>query len=88
MSPVHILGQTIAGRKRRGKDIDDLVNKICIVETLDEQILVRYVKQGDTPKTYHLIALNEETTAPRPYLTNVELLSAAPVSWVRNTDTV
>ena len=70
------------------ENIDDLLSKICIVETLDAQILVRYVKQGDSPKTYHLIALNEETTAPQPYLTNVELISATPVSWVRNANTV
>lgn len=84
MEPYHAEGQILAGSKRMGKELIETVNKICIIELDQETTLLRYVKKGTQANTFNLISLNKDTESKHSFLNNVYILSAAPITWIRN----
>ncbi|MEE3003071.1 MAG: hypothetical protein VX335_01840 [Pseudomonadota bacterium] len=85
MEPYFCSGQILAGRKRTGKKIDNLINKTCIVETSGKKLL-RYIKKGTISNCYNLICLNRDSKVDEPFIYNAVLQSAAPITWVRSPD--
>ena len=85
MEPFFCNGQILAGRKRTGKKIENLINRTCIVET-NEEILLRYIKKGSNSNTFNLICLNRDSQIEQPFIYNATLISAAPITWMRTPD--
>lgn len=85
MEPYFCAGQVLAGRKRTGKNIDSLINKTCIIETADATML-RYIKKGTNQNSYNLLCLNRDCQIDQPFIYNANLISAAPITWIRTPD--
>ena len=83
MCPHYEMGDWVAGVKRLNKDIVSVCGKVCIVGTLNGDIYLRYLRQGNIPEHYHLLCTNLNTTVKEPVLNNVELEFAAPIIWHR-----
>ena len=86
MSPFYEENDVVAGIKKTGKQIDDLVGSNCIVQLATGQLLCRRLRKGKTQHSYHLACLNVETSVEAPNITDVELLSAARVIWHRKNE--
>ena len=86
MSPQYNPGDYVAGRRRRGSDIEAILNRICIVETTSNEVLLRYVKHGSVPSRYTLICTNLNSSIEESTVYDQRLLSAASVSWHRRRD--
>lgn len=83
MEPLYKAGEYIAGKASHHQEIEQLIGSDCIVKTLDGDILLRSLKRGSLQGRYTLVCTNPHTTVAKPTLYDVELLSAAPVLWVR-----
>lgn len=86
MSPHYIAGDYVAGSRRRKDEIYTLLGMDCIVETKNNEILLRRLKQGSRPGLYTLISSNLDSELQFPVLYDQELISAAPVTWHRRRD--
>lgn len=83
MAPRFIEGEFIAGRRRFGDNIDSVLQLDCIVHLADNEIILRNIRPGSQPGLYTLACTNPNTKIKKPFLYDVELLSAAPVIWAR-----
>jgi len=86
MEPIYCYNDSIGGKRIYDKDLHSAINKDCIIETEDNQILCRRIAQGDSKNSFNLYCINSSTKANPPNMYNVKLLSAAPVSriWKRS----
>lgn len=76
MEPHFYSKDWVAGIKRQGKDIQKLIGLNCIIETADEQVLVRHLEAG-SKKDHYTISCTNQT------LKDIPLKSAAQVIWMR-----
>lgn len=83
MLPRFIKGEFVAGRRRFGKNIETALQQDCIVHLANNEILLRNLKVGSKNNLYTLACTNPYTTVEKPFLYDVEVLSAAPVIWTR-----
>ncbi|MDR3504439.1 MAG: hypothetical protein P4L79_17875 [Legionella sp.] len=79
LSPQYTCGDYVAGIKIFGEDIATAINQVCIVELINGDTLVRYLRPGRDKKHYQLIATNINNTLENPQPLVAELLYAAPV---------
>lgn len=79
MGPYYNLGDYVAGKKLYKQDINTLLDKDCIVQTLEGDILLRRLKKSEKPGCYTLACTNPQTTILKPTLYDVEIVSAAPI---------
>jgi transcriptional regulator with XRE-family HTH domain len=86
MSPYYCSGDYVAGRRRKGEEINKLINQDCIVETINNEVLLRRIKNGSRLGAFTLICMNPDTSVSQPTLYDLELISAAPVIWHRRRD--
>ncbi len=86
MAPHFKLGDCVAGKVRTNDAIKDTVGLDCIVQTADNQTLLRRVKKCAQPGRYDLVCTNPNTTVPAFVLSAQELVSSAPVVWHRSRD--
>jgi transcriptional regulator with XRE-family HTH domain len=77
--PLYNIGDHVAGIKKYKDDIQTLINQICIVQTTDNELLVRQLLKGETKDTYTLVCTNLENNIKKPVLYNIRILSAAPI---------
>lgn len=83
MEPRFIVGERVAGCKAYGKAIEKLVGLDCIVQIQEGGTLLRMLKNGTIKGRYTLACSNPNASLEKPILYDVELLSAAPVTWTR-----
>ncbi|MGD9153174.1 MAG: hypothetical protein PVG30_05930 [Gammaproteobacteria bacterium] len=76
MEPYFYPKDYVAGVKRKGKDIQNLIGLNCIIETTDEQVLLRHLEAGSKKDHYTISCANQT-------LKDVLLKSAAQVIWMR-----
>jgi len=81
MQPYFYSGDYVAGIKRINHEIQNLVGLNCIIETDDNQILLRQLEMGARKNHYNLTCLNSDTNASS--LQNIKIKSAAQVIWIR-----
>jgi hypothetical protein len=86
MQPNYTPGDYVAGKRKTKDDIIRSLGHDCIVETANNEILLRRVKNGSKPGLFTLICTNSDTSVTTPTLYDLELLSAAPVIWHRRHD--
>lgn len=78
MSPLYNKGEVLAGVKLFEDQLRAALNKICIVMTVEGELLLRIVKESNIPLHYELTQLNHHE---KPKIT--QLSFAAPISYVR-----
>jgi|GEM_PF-1142928 len=85
--PIFQHGDLIAGVKYYGKDMRKVANQDCIVQVVgeygSEQLLRNVIYSGATKDKYTLVCKNHHATVAKPVLYEVQLISAAPVVWLR-----
>jgi HTH-type transcriptional regulator, cell division transcriptional repressor len=86
MMPLYHKGDYVAGKRRYQEAIDKVLGMDCIIETKENEVLLRRIKAGSRPGVYTLICLNPNTNVTEFALHDREVLSAAPVIWVRRKD--
>jgi hypothetical protein len=82
MKPNYQIGDVVAGSKYYGKEIKKACGYICIVQTNNEETLLRTVHKGQDKNKYTLLCLNSNANE-KMLRQDVELISAAPVLWHR-----
>ena len=88
MEPYYSIGEWVLGVKRFGKEIKKFVNKNCIVQTASESVMLRHLQCGNKKNVYTLTCLNPNTFVEQPVLYNVELISIAPIIWIRRREEI
>lgn len=86
MAPFFLPGDHVAGKKRVGADIDQLLHMVCIVQTQTNELLLRYLLSNKKPEFYNLSCINPSTSVYKYTLYDQKLISAAPVIWHRRRD--
>ncbi|MFT3741661.1 MAG: hypothetical protein QM752_03170 [Gammaproteobacteria bacterium] len=86
MAPYYCTNDYVGGKRRMGEMIHQLIGHDCIIETVNNEFLLRRLKAGASPDTYTLVCTNPDTTVKTPTLYDVRLISAAPVIWHRRHD--
>jgi DNA-binding transcriptional regulator YiaG len=82
MLPYYWLGDTVAGKRYTGEDIKKTVGLACIVETITGGVLIRFLEEAEESGRYNLLCANQLALA-KIKLESVELISAAPILWLR-----
>ena len=83
MAPHYHVGDYVGGRRCYGEDIQRLIGQDCIVETANNDVLLRRIRAGNKPDTYTLICTHPDSTVKDIVLYDQTLLCAAPVIWHR-----
>lgn len=83
MKPHFYAGDHLAGKRYFGKDIQQLIGHICIIQTLSGQIMVRELQQGSTTDSYNLSCCQPVPDNSIHHQTDIKLFSAAPIVWIR-----
>lgn len=86
MAPLYCKGDYIAGKRRYNEAINNVLDMDCIIETKENEVLLRRLRQGSQPGVYTMICLNPNTNVLDFSLQDREILSAAPVIWLRRKD--
>lgn len=86
MEPRYKKGDCVAGIRHSGDKIQYLANQDCIVQTQDNEVLLRRVKLNSKPNLYDLLCTNLESKIPLSTLYAQTLIWAAPVIWHRQYD--
>ncbi len=86
MFPIYHKGDYVAGKRRYNETIGNVLGMDCIVETKENEVLLRRLKAGSQPGFYTLICLNPNANVIEFALHDREILSAAPVIWLRRRD--
>jgi DNA-binding XRE family transcriptional regulator len=87
MLPQYKETDIVAGKKRTGKDIQSIIGRDCIVQTEDDEVLFRNVREGKDSELYTLVCNNPTAKKKNSIVVNVKLIYAAPVIWHRRKDT-
>ena len=77
MLPVYRPGDYLICSRRRGADLQEALNKDCVVRTSENEGYIKKLVQGSRANTYTLVSYN---AAP---IENQKLLWAAPIVWVK-----
>jgi hypothetical protein len=83
MFPFYKMGELVAGVRYFGSQINSVIDHSCIVQTKTGLLLLRQLRRGNQPNHYNLVCLNSNTLVEEPLIYNAELVSVAPVVWVR-----
>lgn len=79
MDPLYKIGDYVAGK--RHSNISAFFQSECVVELADKKLLVRILQPGNEKGRYNLVNSNTEI---RPIIMrDVQILSVAPVMWIR-----
>ena len=77
MLPVYRPGDYLICSRRRGADLQEALNKDCVVRTSENEGYIKKLVQGSRANTYTLVSYN---AAP---IENQKLFWAAPIVWVK-----
>lgn len=64
-------------------DIEDAINKECIIITDSNEILVRILKHGNEHELYDMVCLNESPVLVKKEIKNTSVKCVAPIVWMR-----
>lgn len=89
MAPRYHVGQIVAGLMLQGDHVASLIGKTCIIDTHEHGRMVREIWPGTQPGRFHLLAVNHQPNQAgqaSKILTNIEIIRAARVIWIRQDD--
>ncbi len=79
MLPRYDTEDYVAGIKKYNNEIDSFLGDICIVQTSNNELLVRQLLRGTLNNTYTLVCINPKTTVAYPVLSDVKVNAAASI---------
>lgn len=83
MEPKHEIGEYVAGKKYYNLNMINIIDKNCLVQTIDNDILLRRIKKGSKDGIYTLACTNINTNIENPVIYDAKIIAAAPIMWVR-----
>lgn len=83
MAPTYMPGDYVCGQRYYLDNIKKLCGHVVIAQTAAHGTLLRLLKQGDEINLFHLFSTNTAGDFYHQMLINIEILSAAPISWHR-----
>jgi hypothetical protein len=83
LSPILTIGDYVAGIRWTGKEINQAIGQLCIIQTYDGLFLTRKLEASPQPGYYKLVCTNLDTLLTLPLANNVKLFSVASIVWVR-----
>lgn len=83
MEPGYAPGDTVAGVKQTGEEIDALIGQDCIVQLPTGHVMLRNLRRSPKEGAYTLVCSNPHTTVETPIITDTPLDCAGPVLWHR-----
>jgi transcriptional regulator with XRE-family HTH domain len=83
MWPQFKINDHVAGDRHYGAAIAQCLNQECIVMTIEGELLVRELRRSELPNHYTLACTNPRSSVTKPIIYDMELVSAAPVIWIR-----
>jgi transcriptional regulator with XRE-family HTH domain len=86
MEPRYQQGDYVAGIRRTGDTIRYLVNQDCIVQTKNNEVLLRRIKSNSQSNLYDLLCINLKSQVPLSTVYAQALIWAAPIIWHRRHD--
>jgi transcriptional regulator with XRE-family HTH domain len=86
MMPLYYKGDYVAGKRRYNEAINNVLDMDCIIETKENEVMLRRLKTGSKTGLYTLICLNPNANVAEFALHDREILCAAPVIWLRRKD--
>ncbi len=87
MEPQFIKGEIVAGIRRYGAELEKLIGQVCIVLIQNQgEFCLRTLQKGNLPGLFHLTTTNSKTHAAQAFMSDVKIVSAAPVIWARRKD--
>lgn len=87
MEPQFVKGEIVAGIRRYGTGLEKLIGHDCIVLIQNQgEFCIRRLQKGNLPGLFHLTTTNANTHATEAFMSDVRVVSAAPVVWTRRKD--
>lgn len=83
MWPIYKMNDHVAGHRYYGKTIENFIGQECIVMTVNGDLLVRELRRSELPHHFTLACINPRTSVSKPIIYDVQLVSAAPIIWLR-----
>jgi hypothetical protein len=83
MEPFYCRGELVAGGSYQARDIEKCIGKDCIVKKKDGQCLLRQLRKSDQKDRYNLLGINSDASIKSIVSYDVEVISVAPVLWIR-----
>jgi len=78
MEPMYSIGDFVGGNKKINLQIENLIGKNCIVETLQGDIFVRKLLKGSKGQLYNLVCINIGTDQ-QPIIPDIKIKCAARI---------
>lgn len=83
MDPCYQLGDYVAGKSFEGEDIQSFLGTDCVIKLFGGDLRLRSLRAGSNDNLFNLVCTNPQTKVPKPVIYDVEVVSVAPVMWVR-----
>lgn len=83
MEPYYRTGEYLAGKKFSIEYIENFIGNNYLIETNNGEILLRNLRYGSSNGFYNLVCTNFNTDNDRIIIYDAEILSVAPVMWIR-----
>jgi transcriptional regulator with XRE-family HTH domain len=83
MWPQYKINDWVAGNRYYGAAITQCLYQECIVMTTEGNLMVRELRPSELPNHYTLVCTNPRATVAKPIIYDVELVSVAPILWIR-----
>ncbi len=83
LNPFLGIGDYVAGIRYTGKEINQAINQLCIVQTYEGLLLTRKLQAGSKTDYYTLTCTSPELELSDSVINDVKLFSVAPIAWVR-----
>jgi DNA-binding transcriptional regulator YiaG len=82
MEPMYAIGDFVGGNRKKSDQIDRLIGKNCIIETLQGDTFVRKILKGSKPQLFNLACINIGTDQ-QPIIPDMRIKCAAKIVLVR-----
>lgn len=79
MHPLYCKGDTVAGKKLTGKNMELANGMDCIVEFEENKLGIRRIRIGQSVNSFDLYVINPEASLEFPPLRNTKINSLAPI---------
>lgn len=83
LSPFLTIGDHVAGIRYTGREIDQAINQLCIIQTYEGLVLTRKLEAGTKSGYYKLVCINHAAQFIDLATADVKLFSVASIIWFR-----
>ena len=88
MLPFYKPGDHVAGIKCDEADIKKIIGMDCIALTKTNQMVLRNLQAGPRENSYNLVCANFQSSIKDKILYDVQVISIAPVIWIRRRSSI